>query len=1008
MRMRFLFSGLLSLALAACGGGAAPDEPTASPARVEILDGAALLTETGQTRALTARVLDSQGREITATVAWESSRPENVGVSASGELTAVGSGGSSQITARVGNLRSAPMLAVHTPVAAGAVLLTDEQIVGDPEETSPGAAPSASNTYRVRLSGVAAPAVGDLLVNTGGKVVAGRVLAVQSADGVHVVTLALVPARELFPRLNIHEVIDLNEADVEIPEAIAAQYDVQRVGNTFTFTPKPGQVSLSASAVQRPLASSSGRAKAQALGDDFNLGPFACKPALDGAAGAGSEVMALTVPPLFTVSLNPRLDILSTEAHGLERLVLHSEPSVSIEAGLKTLLAVEGKVTCEADLFVIKIPVGGPVALIVGGQLPVGVGVELGGKLTAVNMGITVKGTARTSGDVGLACPAATGCAIVSEFGKLDVTATPSSDLPSLTGDDLRLEPTLSAYAFVKAAIGNPFLKSLRFDAFKVKAGMALRGNFAPQSTQASDAAYQSDYKLVSELKAGADTGFSGLAGFLGLNAFAETLLEVSVDVATTPAGALSADRAEFAGGDTVNFKVRLDPAKTRFLDVYNVERVILVRHKPFLGVTEVGSVTASEDQTEFDFVFTSPIGASAGRADEFYAFVVTRLLPFDVFALELGRAPAPNQIGSISAGHLHTCALTSAGGVRCWGSNNRGQLGNGLSASLVNNVPADVVGLSSGVVAVSAGYEHTCALTTAGGVKCWGHNGPGGLLGNGSSVDSPVPVDVSGLSSGVIAVDTGVVHTCALTQTGGVKCWGQTMAGALGDGVTNADVEDHFSATPVDVSGLSSGVIAISSGAYHSCAVTSSGTVKCWGANESGQLGVGTTQETALPQDVSGLTGVVAISAGRVSTCAVTSNGTVKCWGTGPGVGSAGSSLVPVDVPGLGSEVESVSAGGESRCALIRGGGIKCWGFNEVGMLGNGSILESAVPVDVSGLASGATAVSVGDLHACAARTGGAYQCWGSNLAGQIGDGIGDGTIVDRRLVPINVLGFP
>jgi alpha-tubulin suppressor-like RCC1 family protein len=187
----------------------------------------------------------------------------------------------------------------------------------------------------------------------------------------------------------------------------------------------------------------------------------------------------------------------------------------------------------------------------------------------------------------------------------------------------------------------------------------------------------------------------------------------------------------------------------------------------------------------------------------------------------------------SITAGDGYTCAVTSGGAAKCWGRNDLGQLGNGTRRS--RSIPAAVHQLAGGVVALSAGDHHACALTRAGAVKCWGFN-RFGQLGDGTTWDDDrlAPVGVIGLGSGVSAVAAGHAHTCALTSAGAVKCWGSNRYGQLGD-ATQADRR-----TPVDVWGLASGVAAITAGFAHTCALMTSGAVKCWGANWSGQLGNG------------------------------------------------------------------------------------------------------------------------------------------------------------------------
>ena len=170
------------------------------------------------------------------------------------------------------------------------------------------------------------------------------------------------------------------------------------------------------------------------------------------------------------------------------------------------------------------------------------------------------------------------------------------------------------------------------------------------------------------------------------------------------------------------------------------------------------------------------------------------------------------------------------------------GQLGDGTTTNRLT--PVDVSGLTSGVQAITGGGLHTCALTTAGGVKCWGYNAFG-QLGDGTTADRSTPVDVVGLTNGVRAIDTGGDHACALTTAGGTKCWGNNTYGQLGDGTTT----DRW--TPVEIGSLFNGVKAIAAGGGFTCALTTSSSIKCWGYNAYGQLGDGTTTDRWTPVDV-------------------------------------------------------------------------------------------------------------------------------------------------------------
>ena len=336
------------------------------------------------------------------------------------------------------------------------------------------------------------------------------------------------------------------------------------------------------------------------------------------------------------------------------------------------------------------------------------------------------------------------------------------------------------------------------------------------------------------------------------------------------------------------------------------------------------------------------------------------------------------------AAGAYHTCAVTTAGGALCWGNNGSGQLGNGTVAN--SSVPAPVSGLSSGVAAMAMGTYHTCALTTAGGVKCWGNNSYR-QLGNGTTTSHYVPVDVTGLSSGVRAITSGFEHACALTTSGGVLCWGNNRYGQFGNGTTTN------SSVPVPVTGLSSGVAAITAGNDHTCALTTAGGVLCWGYNSNGQLGNGTTTASSLPVAVTGLSsGVAAIAAGLYHTCALTTAGSVLCWGNNGdgrlGNGTTSNSSMPIPVTGLSSGVGAIAAGYAHTCALTNAGEVLCWGYNGAGQFGNGTKTSSSTPVSATGLSARMSAIATGTDHTCALTTGGGMLCWGGNLDFQLGNG--------------------
>jgi alpha-tubulin suppressor-like RCC1 family protein len=362
----------------------------------------------------------------------------------------------------------------------------------------------------------------------------------------------------------------------------------------------------------------------------------------------------------------------------------------------------------------------------------------------------------------------------------------------------------------------------------------------------------------------------------------------------------------------------------------------------------------------------------------------------------------------AISASGAHSCSLQN-GQAFCWGDDGYGELGDGTMTSSDVPVAVDTAGVLAGqaLTQISAGNSFdTCALDSAGAAYCWGNN-VNGQLGDGTmtSSDVPVAVDTSGVLAGKILtqISAGYNGTCALDTAGAVYCWGGNVNGELGDGtMTSSDVP-----VAVDTSGVLAGktLIQISAGTIHACAVDSAGAAYCWGGNGSGQLGDPAAGDSAVPVAVA-TSGVLAgkaltqISAGYHQTCTIDRAGAAYCWGNDffgqLGDGTNTSSAVPVAVATsgvlAGRTLAQISTNFYQTCAVSTAGAAYCWGGNPDGELGDGTTTDSNVPVavDTSGALAGKTMtqISAGDDNTCAQDSAGADHCWGSNLSGELGDG--------------------
>lgn len=341
----------------------------------------------------------------------------------------------------------------------------------------------------------------------------------------------------------------------------------------------------------------------------------------------------------------------------------------------------------------------------------------------------------------------------------------------------------------------------------------------------------------------------------------------------------------------------------------------------------------------------------------------------------------------SVSAGPDHTCALTTGGAAYCWGTDDYGQLGDGHPAPWRTS-PVAVAGGLTFTSLSAGGIRQTCGLTAGGTAYCWG-DGEYGQLGNGATANNYTPGAVSGGLT-FASISVGIVHTCALTTAGAAYCWGDNFAGELGNNSITS------SSTPVAVSGGLT-FATVTAGEAYTCGLTIGGAAYCWGDNESGQLGNGGLTGGAgfrkylTPVPVSGGLTFASVSGGYFHTCGLTTGGAAYCWGTNDsgdlGIGGIYYDSLPQAVTG-GLTFAAVSAGLSAHtCGLATGGAAYCWGDNTWGELGGSTVVIGGHLVGVDGGLTFAS-VSAGAGYTCAVTSGGAVYCWGANSVGQLGNG--------------------
>ncbi|QDK41566.1 hypothetical protein DOM21_08890 [Bacteriovorax stolpii] len=390
---------------------------------------------------------------------------------------------------------------------------------------------------------------------------------------------------------------------------------------------------------------------------------------------------------------------------------------------------------------------------------------------------------------------------------------------------------------------------------------------------------------------------------------------------------------------------------------------------------------------------------------------------PSNAVLNDITDCPAGASLESTSqlvAGGSHTCILLANGRMRCWGLNYSGQLGVNGNQNIGNiHKPKAFPYVSRGVSKIAAGLSHTCSITS-GAVRCWGLN-VSGQLGNGTLTNTNTPGGIINLNGEIISqIATGSAHTCALTASGKVRCWGDNTYGQLGyANITALKLPGGY--LDMAGSGAGSGIVTqIVAGNFHTCALLNTMEVRCWGRGAEGQLGRGNTDNVGDDEnpgavdivkfDTANSNKAMQVTAGANHTCALTINGNVRCWGLND-VGQLGQgytvnigddeepSLID-DVNLGGAKVINLSSGlSNHTCAILTNGKFYCWGGNSSGQLGYGNTInvgDDEIPYDVNEVSISDTAVQVmtGTSHTCALFSTKGVRCWGLGSDGQLGYG--------------------
>lgn len=608
---RFAALSLLALVLAAC----TQTQPPMPTGRIVVKPGYALLTSPGDSIELSAVVLDGNGNTTEDEVTWHSDA-DVISVDDAGKVTAAGSLGSGYVVARAKGLESAPVLIVVAQTVPGAVLVSDDQVAGEIEPVDPEAEYDLGWQYQVTLTGVDALQAGDLVVGTGELPVGGRVIAsTKQPESKQLVTLEIVTLDALFVALKVSESLDLSQVEAVINDEIQEAYAVRELAD--------GAMEFVAIRAPQPTLTTTEVTGTTALGS------FECTTDT-------TFNVELAAAPSFTLNPSFSFDIdYDLSEGGLKKLAASGSVDAAFKFEPTITAAFEGSLKCEVELFVIPIPIGGPLAFIIGGQVPVGTGFELKGKLALAQLGLQTSATGKASLEMGLTCPTSGGDCTNYATGDASLEAQVTPKFPAID-EQFRVEAEFSAYAFADVAIGTRWSKRLRVQALRFTASAKQKLDLATTYAQAANPAYAStfDLSLLAQAKIGKD--IEKVIKLLKLKVNALSFDLVNEPLAQSPRGTFIITPTSVTPGSDdelgqlATFHIQLDPVT--YLGIDSVEKIeILWKKEGGAGdfTLENGrpncvDITAGSGQTTFECQ-TDFLPEHEGE-QTFYAFVHAKL----------------------------------------------------------------------------------------------------------------------------------------------------------------------------------------------------------------------------------------------------------------------------------------------------------------------------------------------------------------------------------------------